>query len=55
MLSAAGSLPSFALDRLNRYEAMLWRQAAQTLFSLNILDRRKPLEQKIHFDRTDPN
>ena len=34
-------LPSFAFDRLNRYEAMLWRQVAQTLFGLDVLDRRK--------------
>ena len=35
-------LPSFALDRLNRYEAALWRQVAQTLFALDALDRCKP-------------
>jgi hypothetical protein len=32
VLSSAGSPPSLAFDRLNRYEAMLWRQVAQTLF-----------------------
>jgi hypothetical protein len=48
-------LPNFALDRLNRYEAMPWRQAAQTPFALNVLDRRKPLERKSHFDRIDPD
>jgi hypothetical protein len=42
-------LPSLALDRLSRYEAMLWRQVAQTLFALNVLDRRKPHERKSHF------
>jgi hypothetical protein len=39
-------LPSFALDRLNRYEAALWRQVAQTLFALDALDRRKPQERR---------
>jgi hypothetical protein len=48
-------LPSFALDRLNRYEAMLWRQVAQTLFALNVLDRRKPHERKSHFDPINSN
>jgi hypothetical protein len=48
-------LLNFELDRLNRYEAMLWRQVAQTLFALNVMDRRKPLERKSHFDRIDPD
>jgi hypothetical protein len=39
-------LPSLALDRLNRYEAGLWRQVAQTLFALDALDRRKPQERR---------
>jgi hypothetical protein len=39
-------LPSFALDRLNRYEAALWRQVAQTLFALDAPDRRKPQERR---------
>jgi hypothetical protein len=39
-------LPSFPLDRLNRYEAALWRQVAQTLFALNVLDRRKLHERQ---------
>jgi len=34
------NLPNFALDRLSRYEAALWRQVAQTLFALDALDRR---------------
>ena len=38
-------LPNFALDRLSRYEASLWRQAGQILFSLDALDRRKPRER----------
>jgi hypothetical protein len=39
------NLPSFVLDRLSRYEAILWRQVAQTLFSLDALDRRKPQDR----------
>jgi hypothetical protein len=35
------NLPSYPLDRLTRYEAMLWRQAYQTLFILRCLERRK--------------
>ena len=38
--------PNFALDRLSRYEATLWRQAGQILFTLDALDRRKPRERK---------
>jgi hypothetical protein len=40
------NLPSFALDRLNRYEAALWRQAGRILFALDALDRRKPQERR---------
>jgi hypothetical protein len=47
--------PSFLLERLNRYEAALRRQVAQTLFALNVLDRRKPHERKSYFDPLDPN
>ena len=36
------NLPNFALDRLSRYEATLWRQAGRILFALEVLDRRKP-------------
>jgi len=39
------NLPNFALDRLSRYEATLWRQADQILFALDSLDRRKPQER----------
>ncbi len=35
------NLPSYPLDRLSRYEAILWRQAGQILFALDALDRRK--------------
>ena len=43
------NLPNFALDRLSRYEATLWRQAGQILFALDALDRRKPQERGRHF------
>jgi hypothetical protein len=53
------NLPNFALDRLSRYEAMLWRQAVRILFALHALDRRKPQERKrrvvIPADRLGPN
>jgi hypothetical protein len=38
------NLPNFALDRLSRYEATLWRQVRQILFVLDALDRHKPQE-----------
>ena len=44
------NLPNFALDRLNRYEATLWRQAGQILYALDALDRRKPQERKRRFN-----
>jgi hypothetical protein len=39
------NLSNYALDRLSRYEATLWRQVGQTLFALDALDRRKPQER----------
>jgi hypothetical protein len=39
------NLPNYALDRLSRYEAALWRQVAQILFALDNFDRRKPQER----------
>ena len=39
------NLPNFALDRLSRYEATLWRQAGRILHALERLDRRKPQER----------
>ena len=39
------NLPTYPLDRLSRYEAALWRQACQTLFALQMLERRKPWER----------
>ena len=44
------NLPSYALDRLSRYEATLWRQAGQILFALDGLGRRRPLH-RIHLFR----
>jgi hypothetical protein len=43
------NLPNYALDRLSRYEAILWRQAGQILFALDSLDRRKPQERMRRF------
>jgi hypothetical protein len=43
------NLPNYALDRLSRYEATLWRQAGQILFALDNLDRRKPQEENATF------
>jgi hypothetical protein len=43
------NLPNYALDRLSRYEATLWRQAGQILFALDALDRRKPQDRKRRF------
>jgi hypothetical protein len=41
--------PNFALDRLSRYEARLWRQASRLLTALDRLDRRKPHERGCRF------
>jgi hypothetical protein len=46
LLLASANLPNFALDRLSRYEATLWRQVGQILFALDALDRRKPQERE---------
>jgi len=43
------NLPNFALERLSRYEASLWRQAGQILSALDALDRWKPQERTAHF------
>ena len=43
------NLPNYALDRLSRYEAILWPQAGQILFALDNLDRRKPQERGRRF------
>lgn len=39
------NLQTSPLDRLSRYEATLWRQACQILWTLQGLDRRKPWER----------
>ena len=36
------NLPTYPLDRLSRYEATLWRQACQILFTLRCLSRSRP-------------
>jgi hypothetical protein len=41
------NLPNYALDRLSRYEATLWRQVRQILFALD--DRRKPQDRGRRF------
>ena len=43
------NLPNYALDRLSRYEATLWRQVGQILFALDALDRRKPQDRRRRF------
>jgi hypothetical protein len=43
------NLPNFALDRLSRYEGVLWRQVGQTLLALDALNRRKPQERSRRF------
>jgi hypothetical protein len=40
------NLPTCPLDRLSRYEATLWRQACQIVFTLQCLDGRKPWERR---------
>ncbi len=43
------NLSNYPLDRLSRYEAILWRQAGQILLALDALDRRKPQERGRRF------
>ena len=43
------ALPTFALDRLSRYEHLLWRQARQIAFTLESLRRRKPQPNRSSF------
>jgi hypothetical protein len=42
-------LPAFPLDRLNRYEHLLWRQARQIVSSLESLRRRKQQPRRATF------
>jgi hypothetical protein len=39
------NLPTCPVDRLSRYEATLWRQACQILWTLQYLERGKPWER----------
>jgi hypothetical protein len=43
------NLDNYALDRLSRYEATLWRQAGQIFFALDVLGRRKPWDSRRRF------
>jgi hypothetical protein len=40
------NLPTYPLDRLSRYEATLWRQASQILFTLQCYERRRPWDRR---------
>jgi hypothetical protein len=42
-------LPTFALDRLSRYEHLLWRQARQIVFTLEALLHRKQAPNRSSF------
>ena len=46
------ALPTFALDRLSRYEHLLWRQASQIVFTLESLRRRKRQPRRSTFPFT---
>jgi hypothetical protein len=52
------ALPTFALDRLSRYEHLLWRQARQLVFTLETLRRHKRAPSRstfpFSFRRRDP-
>src|SRR5262245_16583235 len=43
------ALPTFALDRLSRYEYILWRQARQIVFTLESFRRRKHEVRRVSF------
>jgi len=43
------ALPTFALDRLSRYEHLLWRQDRQIVFTLESLRRRKQQPRRSSF------
>jgi hypothetical protein len=47
--SRLAALPTFALDRLSRYEHLLWRQARQLVFTLESLRRRKRQSSRSNF------
>jgi hypothetical protein len=46
------AFPTFPLDRLSRYEHMLWRQARQIVFTLESLRRRKQQPRRSSFPFT---
>jgi len=46
------ALPTFPLDRLTRYDHILWRQARQIIVTLETLRRRKPLLHRGSFPFT---
>ena len=46
------NLPNFALDRLSRYEATLWRQAGQILLTLGAPGRRRPQHTQTSYNST---
>ncbi len=43
------TLPTFTLDRLSRYEHLLWRQTRQLVFTLESLERRKKQPKRSRF------
>jgi hypothetical protein len=43
------ALPTFPLDRLSRYEHLLWRQTRQTISTLESLRRRRPQPRRSSF------
>ena len=52
------AVPTFSLDRLSRYEHLLWRQARQIVFTLESLRRRRPqpsLNFPFSFRRREPD
>ena len=53
------TLPTCPLDRLNRYERTLWRQARQIMITLESLRRRKPQlrrpSSRFSFRQREPN
>jgi hypothetical protein len=46
------ALPTFPLDRLTRYEHILWRQARQITLTLETMRRRKPMRHRASFPFT---
>ena len=48
------NLPTFPLDRLSRYEHVLWRQARQIVFTLESLRRRRREPRPFSFRLNEP-